>query len=158
MKKAISVLLALCLFCTAAAALAETTPAWDNMPQVVIEDEDITIDEAAFRGAWKPDVIFAGETPISQDELKAAYGMTIPAVRVEDGKIYYDIVNDKGETVEYGQVYTFDAGQIQFIDEDDRTAVLDLLEDGNLVMSRFLPQEGSEEVLCITAFMVRADA
>lgn len=158
MKKAISVLLALCLFCTAAAALAETVPAWNDMPQVVIEDEDTTIDEAAFRGTWKVDCIFAGETPISQDELKAAYGMTIPAVRVEDGKIYYDTVNDKGETVEYGQVYTFDAGQIQFIDEDGRTAVLELLEDGNPVMSRFLPQEGSEEVLCITAFMVRADA
>ena len=137
MKKAISVLLALCLFCTAAAALAETVPAWNDMPHVVIEDEDTTIDEAAFRGTWT---------------------VTIPAVRVEDGKIYYDTVNDKGETVEYGQVYTFDAGQIQFIDEDGRTAVLELLEDGNPVMSRFLPQEGSEEVLCITAFMVRADA
>ena len=36
-------------------------------------------------------------------------------------------------------------------------AVFDLLEDGNIMMSMFLKEEG-DQMLCITVFLVPADA
>ena len=157
MKKIVSVLVALCLFCAAGAALAETVPAWNDMPLPVIEDENTTIDEAAFQGTWKADKAFVGETYIDQEALKTDYNIIVPNIRLADGKIYYDSVDENGEAVEHGEPYTFEAGQIGFSDETGNLAVIDLLEDGNIEMSLFLKGEG-DQVQCITVYMIRADA
>jgi hypothetical protein len=157
MKKLISVLMTLCLFCAAAASLAETVPTMNDMPLPVIEDDNNTIDEAAFRGAWKADKIFVGEMYVTRDALKADYGIILPDIRLQDGSIYFDVADENGGTVEHGQPYIFEAGQIAFDDETGNTAVIDLLEDGNIMMSMFLKEEG-DQMLCITVFLVPADA
>ena len=157
MKKLISVLMVLCLFCAAAAALAETVPTLSDMPLPVIEDDNTTIDEAAFQGTWKADKVFVGETYVTQDALKADYNITLPDIRLQDGSIYFNVADENGGTVEQGESYTFEAGQIGFNDEAGNTAVIDLLADGNIMMSIFLKDEG-DQMLCITAFLVRADA
>lgn len=47
-KKLFSVLMALCLLCTATSALAEETPTWEKMPQVVTVDEGVELTDADF--------------------------------------------------------------------------------------------------------------
>lgn len=161
MKKCLSILiglvLALCLFCAAAATLAETVPTLNDMPFPVIEGDNTTIDEAAFQGAWKADKAFVGETFVTLDALKADYNITLPDIRLQDGSVFFDVADENGGTVEHGQAYTFEAGQIGFDDESGNNAVIDLLEDGNIMMSIFLKEEG-DQVLCVTVFLVRADA
>ena len=70
MKKIAAVITALCLLCLAAAAAAETVLTLDDMPAVVIEDENTTVDEAAFQGKWKADKYFVGQTGIEVDGLR----------------------------------------------------------------------------------------
>lgn len=87
----------------------------------------------------------------------ADYSITLPNIRLQDGSIYFDVADENGGTVEQEQPYTFEAGQIAFDDEAGNMAVFDLLEDGNIMMSMFLKEEG-DQMLCITVFLVPADA
>ena len=53
MKKIAAVLMTLCLLCTALPALADMEiPVFENMPGVVIEDDNTTVDEKAFEGEY----------------------------------------------------------------------------------------------------------
>ena len=155
MKKIAAVITALCLLCLAAAAAAETVLTLDDMPAVVIEDENTTVDEAAFQGKWKADKYFVGQTGIEAEELGMEFGLMVPEIRIEDGKVCYNEINEKREPVEYSAAYNFEAGQIQFMDSAGASVVIELLEDGNLVVSMFAGE--GDETICISAFMVRAD-
>ena len=74
MKKLISVLMALCLLCAACAATADMEiPVWENMPKVVIEDENTTVAEATFEGEWVLNVAFADDTYVSEETLAGTY-------------------------------------------------------------------------------------
>lgn len=64
--------------------------------------------------------------------------------------------DDKGETVETPIPYNFEAGQLQSTDGAAQSFAVELLEDGNIVVSLFVPGEG-DVLKCISVFMVRAE-
>ena len=155
MKKLLSVLLTLCLLCTAAAALAEATPTLSDMPDVVIEDENTTVELSAFNGIWDLDLAFVGELYVDLETLATTYGLTVPPIRIEDGSFFYYDDNGEGGAVERGYACTFEAGQLQG-EADGINFCFDTLVNGNIVMSMFLPGEG-DEVICVSLFMVHPE-
>ena len=155
MKKLLSVLLTLCLLCTAA-ALAETVLTLDDMPAVVLEDDNTTVELSAFNGSWIGDKFFVGETHVDAETMAASYGISVPAFRIEDGILYYTDESGEGGAVQNGYACVFEAGQLQGEIEGVQFCI-DTLEDGNIVMSVFQKGE-NEEVICVSIFMVRAEA
>ena len=151
MKKLFSVLLALCLLCTAA-ALAEATPTLDDMPAVVIEDDNTTVELSAFNGIWDLDLAFVGDTYVNLETLATTYGMTFSPIRIEDGSLFYYEDNGEGGVVERGIACAFEAGQLQG-EDDGISFCFDTLVNGNIVMSYFLQGEG-DEVICVSLFLV----
>ena len=74
MKKLIAFLMTLCLLCASCAALADTEiPTWESMPGAVIEDENTTVDEAAFEGEWVMNVAFLGTEYVDEQTLFDTY-------------------------------------------------------------------------------------
>ena len=157
MKKLLSVLIALCLLCTAATATAETAPAYDDMPAVVVEDDDTTIEKSAFDGTWTPDKAFVSGVYINLETLASTYNLTVPTIRIEDGSFCYSDTGEGGETVEKEYACTFQAGQLQGEDEAGLSFCFDLLEDGNITMAIFLPGEDDTPIE-VDIFFVRASA
>ena len=68
-----------------------------------------------------------------------------------------DIQDENGEFHTVEDAYTFEAGQLQGTDEIGTDYVVEPLEDGNIVISVFLPGEG-DEIQCLSVFMVHPDA
>ena len=79
-------------------------------------------------------------------------GITVPTIRIEDGKLYFLSEDGNGGTTEKEYACAFEAGQLQG-ESDGISFCFDTLVDGNIVMSYFLPGEG-EEVICVSLFMV----
>ena len=153
MKKLMAVITALCLCCAAFPGLADTEPpTWESMPGVVIEDENTTVDEAAFQGDWVLDVAFAGEELIDLDTLTGTYGIVFSWFEIGDGKLTRVVQQENGEFVSEDAEYVFEAGQLQCLGGEGYDTVVELLEDGNTVMSVFVPQEG-DTVLCVSLFL-----
>ena len=152
MKKTIAILMTLCLLCAAGAALADMEiPAWDSMPGVVLEDDDTTVEEAAFAGEWVLNVAFLDTVYIDEETL-AGLGFNFMPYTIADGKVTQDLQNENGEFVTQEMPYIFEAGQLQ--GQDSGTDyVIDLLEDGNIVMTIFLPGEG-DAVSQLAVFLV----
>ena len=152
MKKLFSVLLALCLLCTAAAALAEAkAPTMDDMPQAVTLEEDLELKDADFEGEWVVDKVFYGDTYLTPEQV-IENGLTIAPMRIADGKLYIIYTNEEGEREE-SKPYTLENNQINVTDESGIDATFDKLEDGNLLMSLFLPGEGDAKI-CVSCFLV----
>ena len=157
MKKIFSVLMTLCLLCAACAATADMEiPDWNSMPAVVLEDENTTIDEAAFAGEWVLNVAFAGTEYVTPQTLSEVYDYNFMPYSIGDGMITQDLQNENGEFVTIEMPYIFEAGQLQSTDESDVNFAVDLLEDGNIVMSLFFPGENGE-VVCLSIFLVHPD-
>ncbi len=154
MKKLFSVLMALCLLCTAASALAEETPTLEKMPQIVTVDEGVELTDADFEGDWIADKVFYGTDYLTPEEVEAK-GLAIRPVRIAGGKVI-NIVTDEAGEHEVSAEYTLENNQILFTDEEGIEAVFDKLEDGNLVLSLFVPAEGDTPV-CVTYFMVHPE-
>ena len=154
MKKLFSVLMALCLLCTAASALAEETPTLEKMPQVVTVDEGVELTDADFEGDWIADKVFYGTDYLMPEEVEAK-GLAIRPVRIAGGKVI-NIVTDEAGEHEVSAEYTLENNQILFTDEEGIEAVFEKLEDGNLVLSLFVPAEGDTPV-CVTYFMVHPE-
>ena len=153
MKKIFAILMTLCLLCSACAALADMEiPLWSNMPGVVIEDENTTVDEAAFGGEWVLDTAFLNTEYISTETLADSFGFNFMPIRISEGKIMQDIQQENGEFVTAETAYTFDAGQLQATDGTGLEFVVELLENGNIVMSVFYPGEG-DEMVCLSLFL-----
>jgi hypothetical protein len=140
MKKLFSVLMALCLLCTAVAALAEeAAPTWEDMPQVVTLDEGVELTDADFEGDWIVDKVFIDNVYLTPEEVEAN-GLNIRPIRIADGQIINIVTDEQGEH-EAAEKYTLDSNQIQFTDGQGVEAVIEKLEDGNIVLTIFIPRE-----------------
>ena len=140
MKKLFSVLMVLCLLCTAVAALAEeAAPTWEDMPRVVTLDEGVELTDADFEGDWIVDKVFIDNMYLTPEEVEAN-GLNIPPIRIADGQIINIVTDEQGEH-EAAEKYTLDSNQIQFMDGEGVEAVIDKLEDGNIVLTIFIPRE-----------------
>jgi len=154
MKKTFAILMALCILCAACSALADMEiPTWDSMPSVVIEDENTTVDEAAFEGEWVLNAAFANTVYVDEATLFDSYDFVFMPYCIGEGKIAQDVQNEYGEFNTVEMPYTFEAGQLQGVDGNGRVFTVELLEDGNIVMSVFFPGEG-DEVICLSVFLV----
>ena len=122
------------------------------MPAVVIEDDSTTVELSAFNGTWVLDKAFIGDNYVDNETLATITGITVPTIRIEDGKLYFLSEDGNGGTTEKEYACAFEAGQLQGEDEGV-TYCFDTLEDGNIVMSMFVPGE-NEEVICISLFLV----
>ena len=154
MKKLLAILMTLCLLCAACAALADIEPpTFDSMSAVVIEDENTTVEEAAFQGEWVLNVAFANTEYVDESTLFDVYEYNFMPFVIADGKVCPDIQNENGEFVTQEMPYTFDAGQLQGEDPAGRSFVIELIEDGNIVMNIFYPGEG-DEVISLSVYLV----
>ena len=154
MKKVFAVLLALSLLCVSFAAVADMEiPTWADMPLIVIEDDDTVVEEAAFEGEWVLNVAFLGEDYLSTEELAEAFDFNFMPIRIGDGKIQQDIQDENGEFRTLETVYVFEAGELHGTDGTGVEYAVDLLEDGNIAVSVFVPGEG-DEIQCLTLFMM----
>ena len=153
MKKICAVLMTLCLLCAACTALADMEiPTWDSMPGVVIEGDDTPVEETAFEGEWVLNVAFAGTDYVDEQTLAGSYDFNFMPYLIGSGKIVQDIQNEYGEFTAVEVPYTFEAGQLQGKDGSGRDFAVELLEDGNIVLSVFFPGEG-EAVTCLSVFL-----
>ena len=154
MKKLFAILMSVCLMISACAAMADMEiPSFDSMPSVVLEDENTTVDEASFEGEWVLNVAFIGTEYVDEQTLAGTYGFNFMPFIIGDGKIKQDIQKENGEFVTEEMAYIFEAGQLQSTDDDDKNFAVDLLEDGNIVMSVFIPGEG-DTLQCLSIFLV----
>ena len=152
MKKLISVMMALCLLCTAAAALAETLTL-NQMPQLVTL-EDVELTDADFEGVWIADKVFLNTVYLTPEEVEAN-GLVIHPMRIADGKVTSFFTDEEGEHAESVE-YTLENNQLLFTDGEGIEAVFEKLEDGNLVLNIFVPGEG-DAVNSVTFFMVHPE-
>ena len=139
MKKLFSVLLTLCLLCTAVAALAEEAPAWDDMPLVVTVEDGVELTDADFEGDWIVDKVFIDNVYLTPEEVEAN-GLNIPPIRIADGQIINIVTDEEGEQEAPGE-YTLENNQLLFTDGEGIEAVIEKLEDGNIVLTIFIPRE-----------------
>ena len=154
MKKLTAILMTLCLICASFAALADIEPpTFESMPSAIIEDEETTVDEAAFEGEWVLNVAFADMEYLDESTLFDAFDYNFMPFIIGDGKITQDLQNEYGEFVTVEMPYTFEAGQLQGKDGEGRDFAVDLLEDGNIVLSVFYPGEG-DTLTCLSVFLV----
>jgi len=154
MKKIIAILAALCLLCAAYSAAADLEiPVFSSMPYVVMEDEETTVDEAAFEGEWVLNVAFADTVYVDEQTLAGTYDYNFMPYVITRGMITQEVQNENGEFVTVEMPYTFTAGQLQATDASGRDIVFELLEDGNVVLSVFFPGEG-DTVSCLSVYMV----
>ena len=143
MKKLIAILMTLCLLCASCAALADMViPEFDSMPQVVIEDDETTVNETAFFGEWVLNVAFADMVYVDDSTLFDKFNYNFMPIVISEGKISQDEQQENGEFITREMAYTFEAGQLVGTDDDGHTFVVELLEDGNIVMTGFFPGEG----------------
>lgn len=156
MKKLFSILMALCLLCTAAAALADDeVPSFDDMPGVIIAEDDVELTDAGFEGEWVMDKVFYDTTYLSPEEVEAN-GLAIRPIRIADGKVYSKFEDEDGEH-ETSTDYTIESNQLLFSSGDGLDFVIEKLVDGNIVMNIFVPGEG-DTLIDISIFMVHPEA
>ena len=150
MKKLFAILMTMCLLCSAA-AFAET-PTFADMPSMVLLD-------SFFEGTWDAGTAFAGEEYIDLGDLGRDYSIYIPLVTInaDEKLVIFEGESDYGEFFRKEYPYTLDNSQMACEDDEGRTYVFELLEDGNICLTTFVPGEG-EGMLAITVFMVRAKA
>ena len=156
MKKLFSVLMAVCLLCTAAAALAEAeAPAFGSMPLVVTVEGGTELTDADFEGEWIVDTVFINETYLTPEKVEKN-GLAIRPIRIADGKIIITVTDEEGEH-ETSEEYKLENNQILFTDNEGVEAVIEKLEDGNIVLTVFVPKE-DETVTNVSFFMVHPEA
>ena len=155
MKKLFSVLLTLCLLCTAVAALAEEAPVWDDLPLVVTVEEGTELTDADFEGDWIVDKVFYDTVYMTPEEVKAK-GLAILPIRIAGGKVSHTFTDELGEH-EVSAEYTLENNQLLFTDGEGLETVIEKPEDGNIVLSIFVPGEG-ETPSCVSFFMVHPEA
>ena len=154
MKKIYAILMALCILCAVCSAVADTEiPVFDNMPGVVFEDGETTVDETAFEGEWVLNAAFIDTEYIDPSTLSEAYGFNFMPFVIAGGKVSQDIQNENGEFSTEEMAYTFEAGQLQATDDNGMNYVFELLEDGNIVMSLFIPNEDGTNS-CLSVFLM----
>ena len=153
MKKITAILITLCLLFTACAAVADMEiPDWNKMPNAVIEDENTTVDEAGFNGEWTLYVAFLGTEYITNEEIYEKFGYIFEPLVIADRKISKEVQNEFGEFTTVELPLTFESGQMRGVDGTGTEFVIEQLEDGNLVLSVFLPGEDGI-TQCLSLFL-----
>lgn len=143
MKKLTAILMTLCMLFAALTAFADMEiPTFDSMPDVVMEDDNTTVEESAFEGEWVLNVAFLEDEYIGIEDLIDRFHFNTMPFVIADGKVMQDIQNEYGEFNTFESAYTFENGQLQGDDGNGTRYVFELLEDGNIVMTVFLPGEG----------------
>ena len=154
MKKILATLVALCLLCTGCIAMADMEiPEWDSMPYVVDSEK---VEQKAFEGEWVLNVAFAGRTYVDEQTMAGTYGFNFMPLCITEGMVTQDLQQENGEFVTVEMPVEFDVGQLHGKDGSDRDFVVELLEDGNIVVSVFYPGEG-DAVICLSVFMVHPE-
>ena len=158
MKKIISILMAMLMLCAATAATADMEiPSFDSMSPVVLEDENTTVEEAAFAGEWVLNVAFFNTEYVDEQTLAGTYDYNFMPFVIGNGKIMQDVESGEGEFVTHEMPYVFEAGQLQaafnYGRNDGLDYVVELLEDGNIVMSIFYPN-GDDTNSCLSVYLV----
>jgi hypothetical protein len=154
MKKFVAILMTLCMLCGACCAMADMEiPTWDSMPGVVSEIENMTVDEAAFQGEWILDTAFLDTEYLGREELDESFGFNFMPICIADRRITQDVQNEFGEFVTLETSYEFEGGQIVGKDGRGQEFAIELLENGNIVLSVFYPEEG-DTVKCLSLFLV----
>ena len=150
MKKIIAVLMTLCLLCSAA-ALAEA-PKFEDMPGMIFLD-------SLFEGTWDAGTAFAGEVYIDLGDLGREHSIYIPTVTINAAEklVIFEGESEYGEFFREEYPYTLENSQLECEDDEGQIYVFELLEDGNICMTTFVPGEG-DGLLAITVFMVRTVA
>lgn len=157
MKKMFAILATLCLICASCAALADTEiPVFENMPLVVVEDEDTKVEETAFEGEWVLQYAFADTVYADNEVLFSTFDYDFVPYVIAEGKITKYVQKESEEFVTVEMPYTFEAGQLVGQDENGRDFVVELLEDGNIVMSVFYPGEG-DALVCLSLYLVHPE-
>ena len=155
MKKLFSILTALCLLCAAAAALAEEALSWDDMPLVVTVEEGVELTDADFEGDWVMDKVFLDTVYLTPEQVKEN-NLAIPPLRIAGGQVINIITDEEGEHEAPG-AYTLENNQLLFTDGQGVEAVIEKLEDGNIVLSVFVPRD-DDTMSSISYFMVHPEA
>ena len=153
MKKITAILITLCLLCAAFAAVADIgTPVFEDMPSVIMEDENTTVDEAGFNGEWTLYVAFLGTEYITNEEIYEKFGYIFEPLVIADRKISKEVQNEFGEFTTVELPLTFESGQMWGVDGAGTEFVIEQLEDGNLVLSVFFPGEDGI-TQCLSLFL-----
>ena len=154
MKKLFATLLTLCLLCGACTALADMEiPNFDDMPLIVLETGEGEVDENAFMGEWVLNVAFASREYVDEATLFDTYDFVFMPYVITDGKIMQDVEDGDGEFHTREMPYVFEAGQLQGTDTNGHDFAVELLEDGNIVLSLFYPGE-NDTVICLSVYLV----
>ncbi|MBR0266690.1 MAG: hypothetical protein IJQ71_04540 [Clostridia bacterium] len=162
MKKLISIVMVLCLLCTAAAALAdaveEKIPTLLELPELKTLNPDAVISESEYEGEWIIKYGYIGEDPATPEQL-AERGLMIRPLYISEGKLIDKITDENGEIKENAIAYEFeeDIGELLATAEDGQIEyIIDVLEDGNLMLSIVI--FGEAEPVCISLYMVHPEA
>ena len=151
MKKILVVMTALCLLCSAA-AMAET-PKFEDMPSMVVLD-------SFFAGTWDAGPAFANQVYVDLGDLGREYSLYIPTVTInaDERLVIFEGESDYGEFFREEYPYILENSQLECQDDEGQIFVFELLEDGSICMSMFVPAVNEGGTIAITVFMVRADA
>ena len=79
--------------------------------------------------------------------------MNIHPMRIGEGKLIIASTDEEG-THETSTEYKLESNQLLVTDEEGVESVFEKLEDGNLVMSIFLPSEDGSTMNCVSFFLV----
>ena len=151
MKKLISVLAALCLLCASCAALADTeeAPTLESMPAIFLPDGiegEEAIEESAFEGEWILKAAFAGTSYIDDSMLSEVFSYNFMPWSIIDGKLCQDEEDENGEFHTKELPYVFENGQLSSLEDAEFNFCVDLLVDGNIVLTFFVPDENGETI------------
>ena len=154
MKKLIALTIALVLALTALTATAETVLTLADMPDIIVEDENTTIDESMFEGEWVVDKTFIGEENVEPEKLAELIQFNFGPIKIGNGIITQEYTVD-GETKTVEMPYTLEAGQLQgTCPENGFEYVVEPLEGGSICYSLFVP-DAEQNITCGTIYMVR---
>lgn len=162
MIKFVSILMTLCLLCSAAAAFAgaveEKIPELIELPDAKTLDPDADIEESDYEGEWVLKYAYIGTEPASVEQV-AEKGMIIRPLIIRDGSLIDITTDENGNEKENAMPYEFeeDVGQLVCSTEDGKIEyVVDLLEDDNIMLSIML--FGGDEPVFISLYMVHPEA
>ena len=154
MKKLIALTIALVLVLAALSATAETAVTLEDMPGIIVEDENTTIDESMFEGEWVVDKTFLGEENIDPEKMAALIQFNFGPISIGNGIITQEYT-ENGEVKTVEMPYTLEAGQLQGkCAENGFEYVVEPLEGGAICYSLYVPDE-EQNINCATIFMVR---
>ena len=106
---------------------------------VVTLEEGLELTDADFEGDWIVDKVFFDTVYMTPEEVEEN-GFAIRPLHIADGQIFNIVTDKEGEHEAPGE-YTLENNQLLFTDGEGIEAVIEKLEDGNIVLNIFIPRE-----------------